>query len=428
MNDVTLGYRVPDVPGICWTCDRAEGDMGEVLVFPREIQEMLSAEEGRFDSPHFDSLGRVISSRSVPVREFFANGICMQCKNGWIDRVDSEFVAAYRRVAAGKLDAPDQATLAWWFARTAVLLNTSTNYRVLVPAAERWALNDGPPASFNVHLGQMPNQTEPLMFAQGAPMTYAGTMSGAELKSSAERVFVCSIRVGDLVGSVSYAPSGVLVQRDELTEIFPTPSGTIVTTDLPVLPSLTEGIVLANARGGPADEPSGKGGGVSNETRAAREELLRLAREYADGHIEEFDPKDPELSWGNALCEVLGGPDYHKFDLTEIDGGVILAVPEFGDFVSVDQFTEDQLARLEAVTQEIKAAALDALGYEYDPGSEAFVIACAFARVIPASKTSAPSPEHESSQSLLNSLLLTSLWLLNVEGGLLDLTGTRRPW
>jgi hypothetical protein len=82
MNNVTLGYHVPDVPGICWTCDRAQGDLTQVLIFPSEIQKMLSAEDGHFDSPHLDPVGNVISSRSVPVGEFFANGVCMQCKDG----------------------------------------------------------------------------------------------------------------------------------------------------------------------------------------------------------------------------------------------------------------------------------------------------------------------------------------------------------
>jgi hypothetical protein len=251
MNDVTLGYRVPDVPGICWTCDRAEGDLSEVLIFPREIQKMLSAEEGLFESPHLDPLGRVISSRLVPVRKFFANGICMQCKDGWIDGLDREFVAAYPRVATGAANAQDQAVLAWWFARTAVLLNTSTNYRLLVPASERWALSQGPPASFAVHLAQMPGQQEPLMYAQGAPMffRFPDTVSEADMKSWAERVFACSIRVGDLVGVVSYAPPDrQACPANELTEIFPTSKGTIVTTNLPILSTLTEGMVLTNVR------------------------------------------------------------------------------------------------------------------------------------------------------------------------------------
>lgn len=251
MNDVALGYRVPDVPGICWTCDRVEGDLSEVLIFPREIQEMLSAEDGLFESPHLDPLGQVISSRSVPVRRFFANGICVHCKDGWIDRLDREFVAAYPRVATGTADAQDQAVLAWWFARTAVLLNTSTNYRLLVPASERWALSQGPPVSFAVHLAQMPDQPVPLMYTQGAPMIFRfpGTMSEAEMKSWAERVFACSIRVGDLVGVVSYAPPDRPTRpANELTEIFPTSHGTIATTDLPVLSSLMAGMVLTNGR------------------------------------------------------------------------------------------------------------------------------------------------------------------------------------
>jgi hypothetical protein len=99
--------------------------------------------------------------------------------------VDCEFVAAFPRVATGTADAQDQAALGWWFARTAILLNTSTNYRLLVPASERWALSEGPPASFAVHLAQMPSEPEPLMYAQRAPMIFhfPGIMSEAELKS-----------------------------------------------------------------------------------------------------------------------------------------------------------------------------------------------------------------------------------------------------
>ena len=87
------------------------------------------------------------------------------------------------------------------------------------------------------------------MYQQGAPMffRFPDTVSEAEMKSWAERVFTCSVRLGDLVGVVSYAPPGRPARpANELTEIFPASNGTIVTTDLPVLSSLMEGMVLTN--------------------------------------------------------------------------------------------------------------------------------------------------------------------------------------
>jgi hypothetical protein len=46
---------------------------------------------------------------------------------------------------------------------------------------------------------------------------------------------------------VSYSPADHRARpANELTEIFPTSNGTIVTTDLPVLSSLMEGMVLTN--------------------------------------------------------------------------------------------------------------------------------------------------------------------------------------
>ncbi len=250
MPNVIRGYRVPDVPGICWTCSRIRGDLSQVLIFPHELQETLSATEKRFEGVHLDPLGRVISTLpSVPARLFFATGICMQCTYGWIDHLDREFVGVYPSVATGSLDGPAQATLAWWFARTAVLLNTSTNYRVLVPASERWALSEGPPPGFSVHLAQMPDQPEPLEYAQGAPgvVRDPGSMSTGELTYRIQRMFACSIRVGSLVAIVSYAPPDRWAHpAKQLSEIFPTPNGTIATKDLPVLSHLLQGMVLTN--------------------------------------------------------------------------------------------------------------------------------------------------------------------------------------
>ena len=151
----------------------------------------------------------------MPARLFFATGICLQCRVGWIDVLDREFVSIFPDLATASLDRPTQATLAWWFARAAVLLNTSTNYRVLVPATERWALSEGPPPGFSVHLAQMPDRPDPLGYARELRECSStdGSMSSTELASRAERNFVCSVRVGSLAGIARTRPIAGLVRQ-----------------------------------------------------------------------------------------------------------------------------------------------------------------------------------------------------------------------
>ncbi len=157
-----------------------------------------------------------------------------------------------------------------------------------------------------------------------------------------------------------------------------------------------------------------------------REELLRLAQDYAKDHTEEFDPKDPGPFWGDALCDVLGGPDYLAFGQVTANGGaVISAMPVFGEPVHPRQFTAEQIGMVVASAGEIqKAAPTSPDGL--DPGTEAWILS--FAERTAAAPQAPGFAPLGSPPALAEALYVTAFWLVNTPGGLLDLTGISRPW
>ena len=157
-----------------------------------------------------------------------------------------------------------------------------------------------------------------------------------------------------------------------------------------------------------------------------RDKLLRLAYDYVDDHAEEFDPIDPGPFWGDALCDVLGGPDYLAFAQVTAEGGaVISAMPVFGDPVHPQQFTADQIGAVVSAAGEIQDAAPSTLE-GLDPGTEAWTLGCAVGIT-----TAAQTPDLAAlgtPPALAEALYVTAFWLANTPGGLLDLTRIKRPW
>lgn len=83
--------------------------------------------------------------------------------------------------------------------------------------------------------------------------------------------------------------------------------------------------------------------------RKTRDWLLGLAHDYVNDHAQEFDPADPGLFWGEALCDVLGGADFLAFGRVTTDGSAVISVlPVFGEPVHPQQFTIEQLGTVVA--------------------------------------------------------------------------------
>jgi hypothetical protein len=161
--------------------------------------------------------------------------------------------------------------------------------------------------------------------------------------------------------------------------------------------------------------------------------LIQRAALYVTEHRSEFDPAKPGVFYGNALCDLLGGPDYQRFASDEVNGLTTMIDPEFGQFVVAGQFSDDELAQLRAVSKELDAAAM-AVSSKYSSrqemlqdlvdGSDDWTVAMAIGAFVARPGPSVPTPD----QRLMDALYVTVFYLLNASGGLLDLTGIPRPW
>lgn len=110
-----------------------------------------------------------------------------------------------------------------------------------------------------------------------------------------------------------------------------------------------------------------------------------------------------------------------------------MAVPDFGQFVAVHQFSDDALSQLRAVSNELEAV-VTAIDDEYSSreemlqglvqGSDDWTVAMAIVAFVDKPGPSTPMP----GQKLMDALFMTAFYVLNAKGGLLDLTGIPRPW
>ena len=139
------------------------------------------------------------------------------------------------------------------------------------------------------------------------------------------------------------------------------------------------------------------------------------------------------MFYGNALCDLLGGPDYQRFASNEVDGCTIVIDPEFGEFVVAGQFSDDERSQLGAVSRELDAAAMavtskygsrEEMLQDLVDGSDDWAVAMAISTFVARPEPSVPMPD----QRLMDALYVTAFYLLNASGGLLDLTGIPRPW
>jgi hypothetical protein len=154
--------------------------------------------------------------------------------------------------------------------------------------------------------------------------------------------------------------------------------------------------------------------------------ILRHAKAYVNDHMSQFDPNDPGLFWGEALCDVLGGADYKAFaKVTSKEDLVISVLPVFGQPVDAQQFTIEQLGTVVAAAGEIHDVA-PASTNGLEVGTENWILN--FAVRTASGDEAGAAPLTGNPTGLEGVLFVTSFWLVNTPGGLLDLTGIKRPW
>lgn len=205
-----LAYRVKERVPFCWMCRATTGMRAKEHIFPLWLQKQLGAQNETWAPTHMDYLGRVVSTRgSHRTTALLAGEVCARCNGGWMNDLEGRFRAVmFPRRAV--IDGEEGAVIAHWFAKTAIVLNTAQNYRLMIPRTARHAVKQAVPPGMGVWLARMPNQATRLGFAQsaGGVITVVKRGMAGVASEYLDKAYVCALRVDDVLAAVVYAPPG----------------------------------------------------------------------------------------------------------------------------------------------------------------------------------------------------------------------------
>jgi hypothetical protein len=227
-----LAPRVLESVPFCWFCDCSSGTRSKEHIFPQWLLRHHGAMDEKVQ-PHRISMalgGALASQRGErPLRAHVNGEVCASCNNGWMASLEASTQPILTRSPLRGRIAPDEAAvLARWFAKTAVNLNVSQPYRLLVDATSRHALATGIPDQFAVHLFRVRRQNGVFDWVQKSPdsgVVPSGRV-GEFIRLTA-LTLVTHIRVADLVAVVVYVPEpmrSTAVLPEETEQIHPLPT------------------------------------------------------------------------------------------------------------------------------------------------------------------------------------------------------------
>lgn len=226
-----LAPRVEEGVPECWMCSSPTGPRAKEHIFPRWLLKDLGAEDEEFGPTHRSFFGTKIDQRG-PIRAtaFVAGEVCKGCNGGWMNELEKAaraILSATPPLTAWSRD--DQYVMARWFVKTAVVLNTSQNYRLMIPAPVRHAVSDGIPPEFAVFLNSYTEGQGQLEFAQQAGLGFGFVSvdpedeeAMAKVQEVISRPLAVWIRIREVVATVAYAPpSGWAEPSHPSTRIWP---------------------------------------------------------------------------------------------------------------------------------------------------------------------------------------------------------------
>jgi hypothetical protein len=151
---------------------------------------------------------------------------------------------------SGTISPDTMAILARWFTKTAVAINVSQPFRLLVDATTRHSLSVSVPDNVIVSLFRVTDYIDVFDWIQNVIMGWLVPhhLSPPRVVSLQERSYQCQIRVAGLVGQVVVLPSPLKprhIKTDALT-IWPTPTPSPTWEEVPVFEHYTGGRVTAD--------------------------------------------------------------------------------------------------------------------------------------------------------------------------------------
>lgn len=237
--------RVIESAPFCWFCDAPAGVRTKEHIFPQWLLRHHDAMDERVQ-PHRISVllgGATLSVRGErPLRAHVNGEVCATCNNGWmssLERAVAPLLTASE--PTGAITSGDAKTLARWFAKTAVNLNVSQPFRLLVDAQSRHGLATDVSNRFAVHLFRAREQNGVFDWVQKSPdLATAEGIPVDDLRRLIELTLITHIRVADLVGVVVHVPEGLNATDVEVASslrIHPFRTGRITWEEIPIAES-----------------------------------------------------------------------------------------------------------------------------------------------------------------------------------------------
>jgi len=227
-----LAPRVLEPVPFCWFCKAETGTRSKEHIFPKWLLMHYGA-MNEMVQPHRISMalgGLIASERGArPLRAHYNGEVCAACNNGWMASLEASAKPILTRLPLrGRITEEEAVVLARWFAKTAVNLNVSQPYRLLVEAPSRHALATHIPDRFAVYLFRVRRQNGVVDWVQKSPD--GGIVPSdrvAEFSRLGGLTLVTHIRIADLGAVIAHVPEP-LRSRDVLPEgtarIYPLPS------------------------------------------------------------------------------------------------------------------------------------------------------------------------------------------------------------
>lgn len=237
-----LANRVVEAVPFCWFCDRAEGTRAKEHIFPQWLLRHHGAMDERVHPIRISiPLGGAVASErgERPLRAHINGEVCAHCNNGWMSALEVSAKPILTETPRCGSISDDAATiLAWWFAKTAVNLNVSQPFRLLVDASSRHGLATGIPGGFAVHLFRVRKQNGVFDWAQKSPDAATCPQDQvSDMSRLMELTLVTHIRIADLVAVVVYAPQDLRstdVMPSNASRIYPLSNAVLTWEELPL--------------------------------------------------------------------------------------------------------------------------------------------------------------------------------------------------
>ena len=205
------------------------------------------------------SHGGIVSERPpMPAKALVAGEVCKSCNAGWMSELEERaqplLLAGVRPEKPRYLDCDAQLALARWFFKTAIVLNSSQNWRLLLPREVRHSARAGVHPDVRILVAQRtPKPSDQVEFYQGftGMITFVPEDRASAMGRAGERIYAGWIGVADWYGVVIYAPPGWWPNPvTEFRQLWPY-QGDFDWADIPAWSNLAEELILTG------DQPPG---------------------------------------------------------------------------------------------------------------------------------------------------------------------------